>query len=302
LNAVILAQRWDLDGVKEQLHDTLTENEQLKTRITALEAELRDFRNACGAGDSSPSSENSEPRHASDAKHPPEMDEKISRGEIDSVDQDIQLLFNPDYYRAQAAARGITIGDPLPHFDEIGGTLGLSPHPLFDAAYYLETNPDVNSAGANPLRHYLSYGDRENRNPHRLFNTTYYKSRAGISSSENGLLHYIRIGGRSIDPHECFDTTYYLSEIERELPSRMSALEFYLTDNYGMSVSPHPLFDQAYYASQLAEADRRGPPLLHYLAQPPQEAASPHPLFDPDFFHEFEGHSRLAPGRRRTDH
>jgi tetratricopeptide (TPR) repeat protein len=293
LNALILAQRWDLDGAKEQLDDTLAENDRLKARITALEAELRDLRNACGAAGSPPASENSDPRHGSDADHPRlQMDEKPSRGEINSVDQDIRLLFDPDYYRSQAAARGLTIDDSLPHFEEIGGTLGLSPHPLFDAAYYLETNPDVKSAGANPLRHYLSHGDHENRNPHRLFNTAYYKSRAGVSENENALLHYIRIGGASTDPHPCFDTSYYLSMLKSPLPPQMSALEFYLTDISGMSVSPHPLFDQTYYASQLAEPDRRGPLLLHYLAQPPQEAASPHPLFDPDFFHESDGYSR----------
>jgi hypothetical protein len=291
LNALILAQRWDLDGVKEQLDDTLAENDRLKARITALEAELSDLRNACGVAESSPAAQNCEPRDGSDVEQQsPQMDEKPSGGEINFVDQDIRLLFNPDYYRSQAAARGLTIGDPLTHFDEIGGTLGLSPHPLFDSAFYLEVNPDVKSAGDNPLRHYLLHGDRENRNPHRLFNTAYYKSRAGING--NGVLHYIRTGGRSIDPHECFDTAYYLSNIERELPSRMSALEFYLTDNYGMSVSPHPLFDHTHYASQLAEADRCGPLLLHYLAQPAQEAASPHPLFDPHFFHEIDGYSR----------
>jgi tetratricopeptide (TPR) repeat protein len=272
LNALILAQRWDLDGVKEQLDDTLAENDRLKAGITALESELHDLRNACG---------------------PQQMDEKPSRGEIDTVDQDIRLLFNPDYYRSQAAARGLTIGDPLTHFDEIGGTLGLSPHPLFDSAFYLESNPDVKSAGANPLRHYLVFGDQEDRDPHRLFNTSFYKSRARIGN-ENGLMHYVRTGDWSIDPHECFDATYYLSKIGREPPLKMSALEFYLTDDYGMSVSPHPLFDHTYYASQLAEPDRRGPLLLHYLAQPPQEAASPHPLFDPDFFHESDGYSRIG--------
>jgi hypothetical protein len=295
LHALVLAQRWDLDGVKEQLDDTLAENDRFKARIAALEAELYDLRNACGAPGSSSGFENREPWHGSDAEQQaPQRDEKPPPGEINSADQDIHLLFNPDYYCSQAAARGLTIGDPLTHFVEIGGTLGLSPHPLFDSAFYLEAHRDVKNAGVNPLRHYLVYGDRENRNPHPLFNTSYFRSRASISENENGLLHYIRTGGRSIDPHECFDTKYYLSQIEREPPLQMSALEFYLTDDYGMSVSPHPLFDQAYYASQIAEADRHGPLLLHYLAQPPREAASPHPLFKSDFFHEFGGYSRLG--------
>ena len=159
----------------------MTENERLKARIRALEAELRDLRNTCGASASSPRSENREQRHRSDAGHPRlQMDDKPSQGEINSIDQRLRLLFEPEYYRSQVAARGLTVGDPLTHFDEIGGTLGLSPHPLFNSAFYLESNPDVRNAEANPLRHYLLQGDQENRNPHPLFNTSYYKSRAGI--------------------------------------------------------------------------------------------------------------------------
>lgn len=295
LRAIILAQRWNLDGVNEQLREVVTENEQLKARVTALEPKDRDLPRACCAAGAPPRSKHSDPCHRSDADNPrPQMDETTPRGEIDSIDQDLRLLFDPEYYRAQAAARGLVVDDPLTHFDEVGGRQGVSPHPLFDAAYYLDANSDVKCGRDNPLRHYLMHGDKENRNPHRLFNTSYYKSRAGISS-DNGLLHYVRIGGRSIDPHECFDTKYYLSKIGCILPMRMSALEFYLTDNHGMSVSPHPLFDQAYYASQLAEAERRhGPLLLHYLAQPPDAAASPHPLFDLEFFHDGHGYSQPA--------
>jgi hypothetical protein len=280
LNAVILAQRWDLDGVKEQLDAVLAERHQLKARITALQAELHYLRQSCVPEAAGPHQQ---------------ANERTSSGCTVSIDQAFCSLFQPDYYLAQAAARGLSVSDPLTHFDEIGGILGLSPHPLFDSAYYLGSNPDVKSAGGNPLRHYLLHGDQENRNPHRLFNTSYYKSRASISSSDNGLLHYIRIGGRSVDPHECFDTAYYLSRIGSTIPSEMSALEFYLTDNYGMSVSPHPLFDPAYYATQLAERVQDGHPLLlHYLAQSANEAASPHPLFDLAFFHDGEGYSRPA--------
>ena len=51
---------------------------------------------------------------------------------------------------------------------------GNTPAPLdirqiFDAPYYLASNPDVRAARIDPLRHYLEYGSKEGRKPHPLF-------------------------------------------------------------------------------------------------------------------------------------
>ena len=53
----------------------------------------------------------------------------------------------------------------------------LRPHPLFDSAWYLETNADVAVAGVNPLYHYLYHGHEERRTPNRFFNTGWYRER-----------------------------------------------------------------------------------------------------------------------------
>ena len=55
----------------------------------------------------------------------------------------------------------------------------LKPHPLFDSAWYLTKNPDVDQAGVNPLEHYLQFGHREGRNPNRIFNVAWYRDNLG---------------------------------------------------------------------------------------------------------------------------
>lgn len=67
---------------------------------------------------------------------------------------------------------------------------------LFDAAYYLERNPDVANAGVNPYVHYLRHGATEGRDPHPLFDTSFYleqKPRAA-EMGVNPLLHFLEEG------------------------------------------------------------------------------------------------------------
>jgi tetratricopeptide (TPR) repeat protein len=280
LKAVVLAQRWDLAGVKEQLRDMIEEKSRLKANLTAqisgLETKLRDTETSHG-----------------------DNQEAVSKKKIIQEDPplawDPHPLFDSDFYQRQAIGRGISLKDPLKHFIEVGGRLGLSPHPLFDSAYYLERNPDVARDGDNPLHHYMTWGDREGRDPNVLFSVAYYKAKAGIGADDNALLHYLSTYGLAGDPHWLFDTGFYVSARGSELPSGTPPLAHFLTTLEGAPISPFPLFDQNYYRDQLVDANRAGGPLLlHYLEQLPETAASPHPLFDLEFFHEAEGYSRPA--------
>jgi len=53
--------------------------------------------------------------------------------------------------------------DPLEHFLTNGLHRDLSPGPAFDAAFYLNDNPDVADSGFNSLLHYLRFGRAEGR-------------------------------------------------------------------------------------------------------------------------------------------
>ena len=70
-------------------------------------------------------------------------------------------LFDPDWYSTQYPdTRNV---DPTDHYLHHGASEGRQPSPAFDAAAYLERNPDVRHAGANPIFHWLDYGRREGR-------------------------------------------------------------------------------------------------------------------------------------------
>jgi len=66
----------------------------------------------------------------------------------------------------------------------------------FDSKYYLDTNPDVKSAGVNPFEHYIYNGWKEGRKPNIWFEPTFYLKKyddiknAGVEP----LTHYITMG------------------------------------------------------------------------------------------------------------
>lgn len=70
---------------------------------------------------------------------------------------------------------------------------------LFDAAYYLDNNPDVAAYGADPLRHFCELGWRELRRPNRHFDVWWYWSMYLDPAHEtiNPLVHYALVGQRA---------------------------------------------------------------------------------------------------------
>jgi GT2 family glycosyltransferase len=67
---------------------------------------------------------------------------------------------------------------------------------MFDAAWYLEQNPDVAAKRLDPLRHYLSFGVREGRDPNPAFDTNafLYHHPDVAASGVNPLAHCILNG------------------------------------------------------------------------------------------------------------
>lgn len=92
--------------------------------------------------------------------------------------------------------------------------IGLSPHPLFDAEYYLRSHPDVAESGMSPLVHYVLHGWREGRDPHPLFANDWYLAQnpdvaahGAISTLDHYLLHGWNEGRR---PNPLFNPRTYL--------------------------------------------------------------------------------------------
>jgi GT2 family glycosyltransferase len=67
---------------------------------------------------------------------------------------------------------------------------------LFDAAWYLLQNPDINESGYDPALHYVLFGARERRNPGPYFDARAYLERNPdvAEAGSNPLLHYLEYG------------------------------------------------------------------------------------------------------------
>ena len=101
---------------------------------------------------------------------------------------------------------------------------------LFDAEFYLRTNPDVAAARMDPLKHYVKYGAAERRQPHPLFDPAHYlascpAASAADNNTENPLLHFLEQSGSWANPHPLFDCRAYL----RAHPDAGNPLVHYLS-------------------------------------------------------------------------
>jgi glycosyltransferase involved in cell wall biosynthesis len=102
-------------------------------------------------------------------------------------------LFDADFYLASNPDVFKRGLDPLAHFIAAGAAELRDPNPLFDTAFYLRENPDAARAGNNPLYHYLTLGASEGRNPNPFFDTKLYAEEVIPSSgrSLNPLAHML---------------------------------------------------------------------------------------------------------------
>jgi glycosyltransferase involved in cell wall biosynthesis len=162
---------------------------------------------------------------------------------------------------------------------------------LFDTAWYLETCPDVMTAGADPLAHFAVWGWREGRCPNLYFDTAWYLrqnpdvARTGI----NPLVHYIRAGeaqNRSPCPH--FDLPWYRGRHPAEAacaPSAGTLLAHYLGRRRAGQVTPIAEFDAAWYLQTYPDIAAAGiDPFEHYLLWGWRENRNPSAEFDTGFY------------------
>ena len=193
-------------------------------------------------------------------------------------------LFDPAYYVAAAgeAARA----NPLLHYVTTAPSQAVSPHPLFDAGYYRSRYPDVLGSGLPLLVHYVRSGGSEGRQPHLLFDLERYAAQQPdvLRHKLPALLHYVTVGAAAgSSPCLLFDPAFYGEQWDGPAPA--DPLSHYLAVGAAAGLDPHPLFDSAYLRSvDPGAAESKRPLLVHYAERPAGLGPSPHPLFDPGHY------------------
>ncbi len=117
---------------------------------------------------------------------------------------------------------------------------------LFDAAYYLETQPDVanglpGATYSQAFAHFVANGAAEGRDPSPLFKTRYYletypqvKARLAAKDFASAIEHFLEVGiAEGLNPNPQFDGEFYLhtyadAALAVEMGHYRSAFEHYL--------------------------------------------------------------------------
>ena len=156
---------------------------------------------------------------------------------------------------------------------------------LFDADYYVTSNPDVRNAGIDPAKHYFLYGWREHRDPSAAFSTSQYLfnnpdvARARV----NPLLHYLRYGqqeGRSIAQQTSSGGDLPVSH-GHEKVSNSAMISSQSVDVEVEAIRKSGLFDESFYLSMytdLQPAPRDA--IRHYCEHGWREGRNPSDDFD----------------------
>ncbi|UDY22658.1 hypothetical protein [Nocardioides sp. Kera G14] len=80
----------------------------------------------------------------------------------------------------------------LPNDEETRDMRTLAASPLFDAAWYLLSNPTVAASGLSPELHYLRLGAAKNYDPGPHFRTRAYRDSHPDIGDDNPLLRHLR--------------------------------------------------------------------------------------------------------------
>ena len=167
--------------------------------------------------------------------------------ELESQCLDVAAEFDAVFY----AVRYPEIrGNLLRHFMETGWREEKDPARWFSTSFYLETYPDVRTAGLNPFYHYVKHGRAEGRfiAPAEHFNNDrsweieairqgldevfYSRQLHAVGVDPSGLdlaLHYWREGASlGLDPSEGFSTSHYVAAHEDVAAAGVNPFAHYL--------------------------------------------------------------------------
>jgi hypothetical protein len=201
--------------------------------------------------------------------------------EIDAIRR--SGLFDAVWY-AERTPEAASFPDAIAHYVAAGARLGLAPHPLFDVAWYLDTNPDCLVSGLSPLGHFILRGDAAGASICPVFDPEWYRGQdQSLASQRDGLfLHFLQTGAaKGLSPHPAFDPAYYRRQRPDIANSQTNPLTHFLEVGGKDGDSPNPFFDLAFYAASVPELAQTGMnALVHFLTRGAAEGRAPHPDID----------------------
>ena len=186
LNRTIDEQNRQIESLNQILFEQDNQSQALNRAIGELDKQLEELRQTTDGQDN---------QIEELTRTIGDYDEKIEQltQAIDERGEQIETLRNSRSWRATAPLRSLRrLGETLRASPDLGSALLPSdshipaPHSqyrqlcgecatgdgkipvLFDAYFYLATNPDVRKSGADPLRHYMKFGAREGRAPFEI--------------------------------------------------------------------------------------------------------------------------------------
>ena len=186
LNQTIDEQRHQIEGLNQVIFEQENQSHALNRTIDELDNQLEELRQAMDGQDN---------QVEELTRTIGDYDEKIEQltQAIDERGEQIETLRNSRSWRATAPLRSLRrLGDTLRTSRDLGSvSLPSDSHipalhtqyrrfcgecvsgngkipVLFDADFYLATNPDVRNSDADPLQHYMKFGAIEGRAPFKI--------------------------------------------------------------------------------------------------------------------------------------
>jgi len=172
-------------------------------------------------------------------------------------------LFDVAFYLKEYAEKHRIDPDPLSHYVHIGWRENLMPHILFGPNYYaMQTGFNAQTAAQSPLEDFFNTTNYA-VSPHPLFDANFYLEQAGSQLSQHPLIDYLEHGQHGgFDPNPMFSKAFYYKNAA-DLKTG-DALIHYLEQGWKKNQPVHPLFDSAYYLEKNPKA-QGNVPLQHYL-------------------------------------
>ncbi len=111
---------------------------------------------------------------------------------------------------------------------------------LFDADWYRDRIPGLQTNSQDPLIHYIDFGVQEGKSPSPLFDPIFYKKTYGPDPSHDPFDHYLREGIRiNHSPCPWFDPEFYQQHYLLPEGNEVSPLKHYLTEGLRRKFYPN---------------------------------------------------------------